>query len=1411
MYKKNTHKSQTALGLLLAVILMALPILQSPDAFAEDITILNDGATHMEAPETAPTLDPSVPPSPDTAVDNATPAPSAPPTASPATENTGVPTDAPQATPAESMPPALVEEPPVPEDAAPELMDSFEPETTPEGWARTDDEPMDVRDVLSAMDVSPASMINRFSVQFIEDGQVVASPTENAGVRMTFHIHLPEGVPAQLREGDRYEINRPDTIVATGAHDIDLVADDVVIGHVYVNDGPLQVTFYNAVQSFSAIETNFSIDAAFVPGVYAPGSHGVFSLPGEDAVSLRFTMAIENGTRIGDPENTPVLEYAACDGNCISGEGLVTGFALSYRDNAGMETDTPTVDAAISATMTLVLPGRTTQHFSTKRTYQIALPQALIIPEVQIQAVETEMGTLATAQIGPGDDIMITFVEGAEAMIGQPATFTFNAAFDVGIVTMAGEYILTVPNEALSPVMKVTIVDRPSPTATPAPTEAIAFALEELAIGDIDAPQIAEGETFALHLPVVFAYDEGLWHSNSDENGNLLPYAPANEYDQRFAEMIRELQLSVSDTQADNCPLSEESRSASAYVIKDGKNEGYAALDALQARAEATAGMYPVQFDISWKLADGTNGKMTTSIDIDLLATQGEVDLGTYETPVGQIGAPMVMAIPIAYTRNDGVSYESNEGTDGQTIAYGEGNSFDQAIAEELSEVTLQIAAVQEADFPLDQTTLSGSKAVLANGVNEGYAVFDSATARGDAAPGTYSVNVELAWRNANGQSESKIVPFSIELTGAIGYADGVIVFTYQELKNALNGTMTDSLGQPYDTIYLGYCDVVTEPGETVNNGVIQLGTTGATVPRSVTIVGTDPRNGRRVKLVDVTSSAITDTIRASTAGITLTLQDADVQGNNYYGILHSSVDGVTLNFNNVNYTGRQMAYNRGAGGLVNIRDCNIRIQYSSAASQEVAEACEVRLSGNVQIDKVDSESTAFSLFWLTGSPNKLTVEPGATVTANTVNYFTYNSANSSTIIDIQGTLSVTSGSGNTGCFTYADQWLNSLTVGSGGSLTLTHNGTAYESLRTNNLTVDGTFIIDRASASTRYCIAAVGVGTWNFNNPSYARMNNPGGRLMSGVAGTTANINTQAATLWKSGAANQYIWNNNDMRPYTVTLSGATPSVSIVDLDNGRGAALPAYAPMLNATNFSVRNATQLVFGRYELTINEESVYRGSTQITGSFSRGVAPVIHEYALDAPNGNITTRVQLQFSSGSGSYAATMNPGLESTSLTRVYALAEDGFLEVQVYRDPKSIVELVSVPTEIDFGMVQVPSTSIIVPRGSGSDNMEVVVLDTRDTGSWTLELQATTPLTQSGSNDVLNDALVFVTGGGATINSLLSPLVIHQQTTSTTMPVQTALSWVDAEGILLQLQPLEGLPGDPYTGAMTWTLTVAP
>lgn len=473
--RKPKNVIRTLLPLLLCFVLLAAQGGGAPYALAQDEQAATDAAdaaavdtpadTSVSEPAPADTpaatdvpVSTDMPTATDAPVATDVPAATSALTATdtPAPVDVIGPTPTPAAQPTATSAPAATESP-IPE-ATPEATaaPTESPAPTEEAWTRTDGSPMDVRDVLADMGISPASIINRFAVQFKEDGQVVTSPTEDAEIKMTFHIHLPEGVPAQLRSGDTYSFDRPDTIVATGAHDIDLEAGGVVYAHVTVDDGPLDIVFTDAVQGLSSIEDDFSIQARFEPGAFAPGEQAEFSLPGEEAVVLTFTMASEDGSRNDDAENLPTLEYATCGPHCINSAGLVTGYTLAFLEN-GETTQEPTAGAEITATLTLSISEELAPLFVPGEVYMIALPRALRILEEQTQEVSTESGVLGTATIATNKNISIAFAEGADAMGGQSAILTFNATFDPAVVSAPGKYVLSLPNERAAPPMQITV------------------------------------------------------------------------------------------------------------------------------------------------------------------------------------------------------------------------------------------------------------------------------------------------------------------------------------------------------------------------------------------------------------------------------------------------------------------------------------------------------------------------------------------------------------------------------------------------------------------------------------------------------------------------------------------------------------------------------------------------------------------------------------------------------------------------------------------------------------------------------------------------------------------------------------------------------------------------------------------
>lgn len=398
-----------------------------------------------------------------------------PPAPEPAVTDAPIITEAPIATDApaaiDTPPPA---ETPLPADVPPTdapLVTPL-PDADPGSYVRQSDAPMDVRSVLTGMGYPEDSMLNQLSIAFTEDGERVESPTEAAEVALTFHLHLPEGVPAQLRQDDWYVIAMPDTVAVSGAHIISLSDSDAGIEYarIEVESGPLRVKFTDAVRSLSTLNDTVTIAATFVPGAYAPGEAVTLALPNEEAPPVTFTMAAEDGGIPAEQGTTPEEEAIQEEAEAIlqmpeegtpqalSGQQLVTGFQLAYADASGVPTDAPDISAAISGTLTLSVPEALKAQLTEGTTYTIALPDALSIHEEQAAEIPFADGVTAFAHIGTDGRIVLTFGAGMEALASPVGTLTFAAAFDPAVVSAPGALVLSIPEEALAPAVEVTLL-----------------------------------------------------------------------------------------------------------------------------------------------------------------------------------------------------------------------------------------------------------------------------------------------------------------------------------------------------------------------------------------------------------------------------------------------------------------------------------------------------------------------------------------------------------------------------------------------------------------------------------------------------------------------------------------------------------------------------------------------------------------------------------------------------------------------------------------------------------------------------------------------------------------------------------------------------------------------------------------
>lgn len=1032
---------------------------------------------------------------------------------------------------------------------------------------------------------------------------------------------------------------------------------------------------------------------------------------------------------------------------------------------------------------------------------EVPLPAQADMPSTTQPLTETEVPskTEAPTQTGPSSETPTPAETGAPSRTEVP--------LETEVPSQA-----ETTNEVEAPSETEIPIETEAPTEAEAPLETEAG---DVQLEDYSVPIAAPGETLTLAIPIRYSQGDLALQSNAGAQGGILAYDAGRaqgEYDQAIGEALAEVSLSFAESQAADFPLSRQVLSLAPVIVSDGLNVGYGVFKDVQVLETATPGDHPIQLQLMWREQTGERHSRIVRGVVSVAQPAGYVTLGTYETPSAQAGDSVSLVFPIRYTE-EGAVYASNAGADGGIVPYGSEAAIDQSIASMLKSADVTIAAEQEEDFPLAGEILSQSQTVLSDGENAGYAAFEQVPVREDARPGIYPINLVVSWQDTDGTMQTTMETASIEVSArSIVHDDGIIVFTFAELKNAMTGAVN---GVTYNTIYLGYCDsAAPAAGETKNDGSIQFTASGGIpVTRNVTIIGTDPRNGHRVRLTDRVSSIATDTIYANANNLTITLKHMDVTGYNFYGIIHSVGRATAINFVDVTYQGRQMTCNYGSNTLVSFTDCHVTLQgMSTGEAQEVAEVAEVRFYGKNTFTKTASLDT--SMFWLNESPRKMTVAAGADVSVNTVKYFVYNDGTANTTMDIAGSLEVTT-SGTIGCMTYDVQGFSAVTVDSSGSLKITQNAnTLYASLRVANLTVAGVLDIQR-TASTQPCISLTSAaGGATFNNPKRVSLRNSSGKLVASASTTPKlNISTQAINIWPSGGTNKYIWNNNDFSPFSVvcTLTGSsTNTVGVTGLSNGdKGVSLVPHSIALSKGTFDLTGASRLELGRYVLTIDPNTVYLGSHAVTGTTMSGSTQTVEEYKK---NGTVLQPSAIQSVpaiTAGGSYEAALLNSITSNDTSRIYVKSLQYDLEVHVYQDPIVFFELYAVPDNVDFGTIGISGSSRLMPRQS-PQAMEVKVRDTRGHGGWRLKAQATAPLTQeSGVNpDVLGDALVFVSGGVE--QSLLSQVTFKEQP-APAMPGVTTLSWGNTEGLMLRLRPYVGKPGATYRATILWTLEQSP
>lgn len=627
-----------------------------------------------------------------------------------------------------------------------------------------------------------------------------------------------------------------------------------------------------------------------------------------------------------------------------------------------------------------------------------------------------------------------------------------------------------------------------------------------------------------------------------------------------------------------------------------------------------------------------------------------------------------------------------------------------------------------------------------------------------------------------------------------------VVVNNYNELAAAI--TSSDD----YLTIYL--------------NADIEI-TSRITFPpakTNLTINGTYTNEQgvtTRHTLTDMNSASITNSIYIASAAseINVTLCNVDIIGKNYYGIVAveavNSTKAVTLTYQNINYTGPQISYNR--QGMVRYIDSNITIKTSSgyaSPSNELAEVNRVEIGGKTTIRHT---STGNAMFWITyANPSfkilenadvsitsesretfycdyspDITIEKGANVTINTPRGMFYDTGSSqlakSFLIDENANLKVTQTAVKSSVGT----------IRCGGDFTVSDGASLY---------------IANTLSSSAPLIQMTTTATVKFENPKSVVLYNKNGNLIKWTSGTgKININSEVVNYWLSakdfpdaGTLSDtplYIWTKSDES--NVEIDASTSTSSTTSVSTNMTSSDSQNPPSLQT--FNLQNVRVLSMGQLSLKTNPISDV--STNITGNTNPS-SNLKAEFLL-----NSVMRSVEGTSDTSGSFSLTLPEFFPLD--TSVVVTANNNFKNrsetlTVVYT---GTLEFKTIPNVLAFKNTVIPTVKTTVARQDS--DWSIVISDSRlESSDWSLYASIKNPFT-SKNNHTLKDALVFIDENSKSFVINSEPTKVYSEK-SVPSPTDTTIKWSENQGMLLNITPQDILD-ESYATTITWTLSDAP
>lgn len=611
-----------------------------------------------------------------------------------------------------------------------------------------------------------------------------------------------------------------------------------------------------------------------------------------------------------------------------------------------------------------------------------------------------------------------------------------------------------------------------------------------------------------------------------------------------------------------------------------------------------------------------------------------------------------------------------------------------------------------------------------------------------------------------------------------------VVVTTYAELKSAIESA------NEYNYIYLG-ADITL--------------TAGITIPASKTNLIIDGTyENITYTFTDRNTLNASDTISAANAAINkVTVQNMNIIGNNYYGIIYvpesSAYKNIIVEYNNITYEGPQICFH--PTGLTRFIDSTITIKDTSlTAGGEVAECNKIELGGTTTITH---NSKGNSAFWFRNSLPSLTILENAKAKFISPNRELFYDTTALTFEILKNAeFSVTTYNGlaydtfGTGTTTIAENasftlkqtayrgsypaWYSygPITANENSTLIIVNN---YPSINTSNYNIyfstsSSAFILNNPKKVILYNTTAntIYTNTTTKFDFKFSRIN-----LFNTAIDTLQNISetTRPTFSW---------YKTSDISEIKGTFTNAKTTIESSNFTESDLTTLPAL------TNFNIHNKKIISIGLTPLLINP--VTDESTAVTG--------------FAAPNSSLLIKYNneshVAVSDSTGAYTLNLEaPQPEGTSIEITVKEQNEPIYQTKIITIVYvGEITIISAPTLIEFKMSSISKNPIICPK---TEDLIIKVSDTRAISTdWNLYATINhNPI--DDNNNELPEAIIYKK------DSIITPLsesktLVYEGKAKTTSPEITTITFAKEEGILLQI--LSSIKANTnYKTTITWTL----